>query len=101
MNGLFTLTWSNVKSAVIYGLMTMIVTFIYVTGSSILSHGSIYGLDWADIVNKGAIATLGILVSFTSIIKNLLTDSKGNFLGVLEVIPDKTKTEKTDDKPLK
>lgn len=90
MNGLFTLTWSNIKSAVVYGVLTALVTFIVVVGNSILTHGSIYGLDWPNIIDKGILAVLAILVASVSVLKNLLTDDQGKFLGVTKVIPDNT-----------
>lgn len=94
MNGLFTLSWSNVKSALVYGGLAVVVTFLMVVGQSILDAGSIYGLDWATIIDKGAIAVIGVFVSLLSILKNLLTTSNGKFLGLLEVIPDKSATTK-------
>jgi hypothetical protein len=93
-NGLFTLTWSNVKSALIYGLLAVVVTFLLVVCQMILDAGSIYGLDWLAILDKGALAVIGVFVSFLSIVKNLLTTADGKFLGFLEVIPDKTKAKK-------
>ena len=94
MNGFLTLTWSNIKSALVYGVLTSIVTFVLVAGTLILSHGSIYGIDWATVIDKAAIAVIGILVSFVSLLKNLLTDSQGKFLSAFTVIPDKSPLEK-------
>lgn len=88
MNGIFTLTWENIKGAVLYGVLTCLVTFLLVVGNSIVTHGSIYGLDWPNIIDQGILAVLGILVASVSIIKNLLTDNQGNFLGVVKVVPD-------------
>lgn len=96
MNGFLTLTWANVKSAIIYGLLTSVVTFALVVGTSILAHGSFYGLEWSVILDKAAIAVVGVLVSLVSLLKNLLTDAQGRFLGIIEVIPDKSKEEKHD-----
>jgi len=90
MNGLFTLTWSNVKSAVIYGLLTLGVTFGLSIAQGVLNAGSIFGLDWKAIVDSAVIATLPVLIATISLAKNLLTTSKGNFLGSVGVIPDKT-----------
>jgi len=94
MNGFLTLDWSNVKSAVIYGILTSIVTFLIVIGSGILTHGSIYGINWTVLIDKGAIAVIGVLVTIVSLFKNLLTNNQGKFLGFLDVIPDKDPTEK-------
>ncbi len=88
MNGIFTLTWENIKGAVIYGLLTALLTFVLVVGNSVITHGSIYGLDWSNIIDQGVLAVLGILVASVSIIKNLLTDDQGRFLGITKVIPD-------------
>lgn len=87
MNGYLTLSWTNVKSALVYGFLSTFVTFSLVVGSSILAHGSIYGLDWHNIIDKGAIAVIGVLVSLVSILKNLLTNDQGKFLGMVQVIP--------------
>ena len=90
MKGLFNINWTNVKSAVVYGLLTMAVVFILSVIQDILKNQSIFGLDWNAIINHGVIATLGIMVTFVSIAKNFLTDDKGQFLGATTVIPDKT-----------
>lgn len=89
MKGFFNLTWSNVKSALIYGVLTSIATFLLVVGESVLEAGTIFGLDWANIIDRSVIAVIGGMVVLVSLVKNLLTDSQGRFLGVLEVIPDK------------
>ncbi len=86
-NGYLTLSWTNIKSALVYGVLSTLVTFLLVVGISILAHGSIYGLDWPNILDKGAMAVIGVLVSLVSLLKNLLTDDKGKFLGLVQVIP--------------
>jgi len=91
MNGYFKINWANVKSAAVYGLLTIVVVSGGVALESITAHGSIYGLDWADVLDKSALATIGVVISFISVLKNLLTNDKGEFLGVVEVIPDKKK----------
>lgn len=96
MNGFFTLTWSNIKSAVVYGLLSIVLTFMLVVGQSLLDAGTIYGLDWAAILDKGVISVVGVLVTLVSLIKNMLTNAQGKFLGVVEVIPDKTIAQKQD-----
>jgi ABC-type glycerol-3-phosphate transport system permease component len=95
LNGLFTLTWANVKSALIYGALALITTFLLSLLQSVLNAGSIFGLDWKSIIDSAAIATIPVLITFISLGKNLLTTSQGNFLGVTEVIPDKTDTTKS------
>lgn len=94
MNGLFTLTWSNVKSALVYGLLVLATSFALALVQNILSAGSIFGLDWKHIVDTSVIATLPIGIAGLSLLKNFLTDAQGKFLGKTEVIPDKTPTEK-------
>lgn len=94
MNGLFTLTWSNVKSAIVYGALTLGVTFALSVAQSVLNAGSIFGLNWKAIVDSAVIATIPVLIIVISLAKNLLTSSKGNFLGAIEVIPDKGSSDK-------
>ncbi len=89
-NGLFKLDWANIKSAIIYGLLTMAVVFVLSVAEGIYSHGSFIGIDWAHLVDAGGIKSLGIFVAAVSIIKNLLTTDKGKFLGAVTVIPNKT-----------
>jgi len=88
MNGIFTLTWSNVKSAIVYGLLVLFASFGFSLVQSILNAGSIFGLDWKHIVDTAVIATLPIIIASLSLLKNFLTDSSGHFLGVTKVIPD-------------
>lgn len=94
MNGLFTLTWSNVKSAVVYGLLVLGSTFLLSILQNVLNAGSIFGLDWKHIVDSAVIATIPVLVIIVSLGKNLLTNSNGSFLGVTKVIPDNDPIEK-------
>lgn len=89
MKGLFNLTWENIKSAVIYGLLTIFIVFVLSVIESILSAGTIFGIDWKSIIDKSVLASLGVLVMFVSMIKNMLTTSSGKFLGAVDVIPDK------------
>lgn len=88
-NGLFKLDWANIKSAIIYGLVAMAVVFVLSVAESIINAGSIFGVDWSNVVDQGAIKTLGVFVTLVSVVKNLLTTDKGNFLGAVEVIPEK------------
>jgi hypothetical protein len=89
MNGYLTLNWANIKSAFVYGVLTSLATFLLVISQGILEHGSIFNVDWTGLVDKGAIAVLGVFVTIVSILKNLLTDAQGKFLGMVTVIPDK------------
>lgn len=88
MNGIFTLTWANVKSAIVYGLLVLGVSFALAFAQGVLNAGSIFGLDWKHIVDTSVIATLPILVVSLSLLKNLFTTSSGKFLGMTKVIPD-------------
>jgi len=88
-NGLFKLEWANIKSAIVYGLLMCAVVFILSALETILAHGSIFGVDWKNLIDVGVIAVLGLVVSIVSIIKNLLTTNQGKFLGITTVIPNK------------
>jgi len=72
-NGIFKLSWVNIQSAIIYGLIAVI---LY-----IISKGSIFGLEWKVLVDVGVLALL------SSFVKNIFTTEKGNFVGVVKVIP--------------
>ena len=87
MKGLFTLDWSNVRSAVVYGVLCLVSIFALSVVQNILNAGTIFGLDWKHILDTSVIATLPLLVSGLSLIKNLLTTSKGKFLGTVDVAP--------------
>ena len=86
---MFKLNLANLKSALTYGVLTLIACFSFSVVQSILNAGTIFGLDWKNIVDKGVIETLPIIVTALSLIKNLLTSDKGKFLGVITVIPEK------------
>jgi len=93
-NGILTLTWANVKSALVYGLLMFATIFMLSILQSVLNAGSIFGLDWKAVVDSAVIATIPTLIAAISILKNLLTDSTGHFLGVTKVIPDNNPVEK-------
>lgn len=88
-NGIFKITWSNVMSALVYGILTLGAVFLLSIFQGILDKGSIFGLDWKRIVDHATIATIPTLIAGVSIFKNLLTTSDGKFLNTTEVIPDK------------
>lgn len=98
MNGFFTLTWANVKSAAVYGALVLAASFVLSIAQSVLDAKSIFGLDWKNIVDTAVIATIPVGIAGLSLLKNLLTDSSGHFLGFFKVIPDNAPVEKTDDK---
>lgn len=88
-NGLFKLEWANIKSAIVYGLITALLVFILSVLEGIKDHGSIFGVDWKNVIDTGIIATIGLVISIVSIVKNLLTTNQGKFLGITTVIPNK------------
>lgn len=79
-NGIGALSKENIKSALVYGLLFGIFAIL----DGIITTGSIFNIDWKLLVNSGIIAGLGTTVS---LIKNLLTTNKGNFVGTIKVIP--------------
>ena len=82
MNGIFKLDWVNVKSALVYGLLSAILAI----GMYMLSVGSVFSLDFHELINAGVFGFLGVIIS---LVKNLLTTNSGNLLGAVEVIPNK------------
>lgn len=72
-SGILELSWINIKSGLIYGLLAVIVY--------VISKGSVFGLDWKTLVDVGV---LGLL---TSLVKNFFTSDNGKFAGVIKVIP--------------
>lgn len=87
-NGMFKLDWANIKSAIVYGLLTMAVVFLLSVVESILKAGSIFGIDWRHVTDTATIAALSLFVVGLSLVKNLLTTNTGHFLGVVKVIPE-------------
>lgn len=78
MSNLLSLNLTEVKSAIVYALLTALLQIcIYIAGV-----GSIFKVEWHTLVDIGVIA---LIVGFISIIKNLLTTSDGKFLGAIKV----------------
>jgi hypothetical protein len=73
-NGLLKLNKTNVYSALVYGFVAVALV--------VISQGTVFGLNWKALVDVGIVGVL------TSLVKNLLTTEKGNFLGSVKVIPD-------------
>lgn len=88
-NGLFKLTWENIKSAIVYGLLTLAATFVLSVAQKVMDAGTFFGLNWLAIIDSSAVSTLPLIITAVSIIKNLLTTSDGKFLNTTDVIPDK------------
>jgi hypothetical protein len=79
---MFKINWVNVKSAIVYGILTAILAMlIYAIGVN-----DVFKLDWRQLLNSGV---FGFLVVIVSLIKNLLTTNDGKFLWITTVIPDK------------
>lgn len=76
-NGIGLLSWVNVKSALVYGL----VAGVLATVAYMLSVGDVFVLDWKLVLNNFVFGFL------TSVVKNMATTNEGNFLGVTKVIP--------------
>ncbi len=81
MNGILKLDWTNVKSALVYGVLSAFLAIaLYIN-----EVHSVFLIDWKALVNAGV---FGGLTAVISLIKNLLTTNSGNFLGIINVIPD-------------
>jgi hypothetical protein len=80
-NGIGKLDWANIKSALVYGLLWGVLAIVIY----MIQIGDIYALNYRDLSNAGVYGVLGSLVS---VLKNLLTTDKGNFVGAVKVIPE-------------
>lgn len=77
---MFSLDANNVRSALVYGILTAFMLMaVYVVGI-----GDIFKIDYRSLLNIGV---MSLLTTFVSLVKNLLTNSKGEFAGVVKVIP--------------
>lgn len=81
------ISWVNIKSALVYGVLTAIVFAILAMAGYVLQIGDIFGIDWKALVNTGVIAFITGIVMGVSIIKNLLTTDDGKFMDTVKVIP--------------
>lgn len=79
------LDWVNIRSAIVYGVVAIILGALLAIVNYIIDAGTIFGLDWKIVIDKGAMAALGAFVAVVSIVKNLLTTDRGNFLGAVKV----------------
>ncbi len=76
MSGIGALSWVNVKSAFVYGLVAGFVAVAMYA----LSVGDLFALSWHTVIN-------GFVFGFlTSVIKNFLTTDAGNFAGVIKTV---------------
>lgn len=78
MSDFFNLSWTEIKSAVVYAVLTALVAM----GMYALGIGDIFTVSIKPLVNIGA---MSLLVGMISIIKNLLTTYNGKFIGSIQV----------------
>ena len=71
-NGIFKLSKENVYSAIVYGVVAVL---LY-----ILSKGTVFGLDYKVMID------IGMLAIITSVVKNLATTDSGNFVGIVKTV---------------
>lgn len=77
---MFTISWINIKSGLIYGLLWAILA-VFVR---ILAVGDVFKLNWMELLNIFIMGGLGV---FISLLKNLLTTTDGKFVDLVKVIP--------------
>ncbi len=75
MNGIGTLSWINVKSALVFGVIVGIGAIIVYT----FKVGDIFKLDWHTLVNSFYFGFAGV---FLSLVKSLITTNSGSVGGV-------------------
>ncbi len=76
-----TISWINIKSALVYGLITGVVA----VGLYMIGEGDVFNLSIKPIANVFIFSFLGV---FISLLKNLLTSDEGKFVGAVKVIPE-------------
>jgi hypothetical protein len=81
---MFKLNLVNIKSALVYGLLSAILEVCI----AMISVGDVFNFDWHALLNAGV---FGFLIVFVSLIKNLLTSDSGNFVGVIKVTQPEVK----------
>lgn len=78
MDNIFTINWTNIKSALVSVILT---TFIAAAGY-IISLGDVFLINVHTLIN---IVALGVLTGAVSLAKSFLTTSKGSFLGAVQI----------------
>lgn len=78
MNGIGKLSWVNIKSGLIYGVLWAILAM----GIYTVEVGDVFALNIKNLINAGAFGFLGIVVS---LLKNILTTNDGKFAGAVKV----------------
>jgi hypothetical protein len=76
-NGLLKLSWGNVRSALVYGVVAGVVAVVMY----MISVGDVFALSWHALVNG---FVFGLI---TSLVKNLGTTNDNNFIGVVSTAP--------------
>lgn len=71
-SNIFSLKWKDILGALISTVLVALIGYV-------MQVGDVFKLDWHTIINTAVMAGLG------SLLKALLTDSNGNFVGVLPV----------------
>lgn len=74
----FTVSWLQIKEALVVGFLTSIVVIIF----EILAAKSIYIIDWKVLLNDAVIGFLTVIGTF---LKSLLTTSNGNIVGLFKI----------------
>lgn len=78
---MFKLNIANVMSSLVYGLLWGLLAVF----AEISKAGSILNLEWKNLLDVFAMAFIAIVIV---LLKNLLTNDEGKFLGLTKVIPD-------------
>ena len=73
-NGVGKLSWTNIKSALVYGLVFGVMAVLMY----MVEIGTVFALDWKLMVDAFVFGVIG------SLIKNLLTTNDGNFAGLVK-----------------
>lgn len=77
-SGLFKVSLVDVVHAVVFGLVTGLVSM----AGYVLKLGTFFGIDVHSLINVGGLAALGAIVG---IIVPLLTTSQGNLVGLVKI----------------
>ena len=80
MNGIFKLSWINIKSALVYGALSAVLAM----ATYAINVNDLFQINWHTLLNAGV---FGFLIVLVSLIKNILTNDEGNFVGLIKVIP--------------
>ncbi len=78
MSKLYTVSWKDIKGALVSGGIMALLTVLIV----IKDAGSIMNLDWMNLLDVSIMAFITFIVSW---IKSLFTDDAGKFVGKIQV----------------